>query len=118
MGYLAEGEGFEPPVRLPAQRFSRPPHSTTLASLRNWDFSDLAVTWPGTDRGIATDLPPERFGSGRLSRAAQPRQSSIDRVRGLAVVLAEQVGIDLQRDRGARMAEAPGGRNDVGRSGA
>jgi hypothetical protein len=22
---LAEGEGFEPPVRFPAQRFSRPP---------------------------------------------------------------------------------------------
>src|SRR4051794_31763593 len=32
--WLAEGEGFEPPVRLPAQRVSRPPHSTTLASLR------------------------------------------------------------------------------------
>ncbi len=33
-GQLAEGEGFEPPVRLPAQRFSRPPRSTTPASLR------------------------------------------------------------------------------------
>ena len=30
----AEGEGFEPSVRLPAQRFSRPPDSTTLAPLR------------------------------------------------------------------------------------
>ncbi len=32
---LAEGEGFEPSVQgLPAQRFSRPPDSTTLAPLR------------------------------------------------------------------------------------
>src|SRR5437660_7753192 len=31
----AEGEGFEPSVRLDdAQRFSRPPHSTTLPPLR------------------------------------------------------------------------------------
>ena len=30
---MAERGGFEPPVRLPIQRFSRPPHSTTLASL-------------------------------------------------------------------------------------
>ena len=33
-GSEAEGEGFEPSVRLPAQRFSRPPDSTTLAPLR------------------------------------------------------------------------------------
>ena len=31
---LAEGEGFEPPEALPPQRFSRPPQSTTLPSLR------------------------------------------------------------------------------------
>jgi hypothetical protein len=31
---LAEGEGFEPPVPLRAQRFSRPPVSTTHTSLR------------------------------------------------------------------------------------
>src|SRR5579864_796707 len=31
---LAEGEGFEPPVRFPVQRFSRPPVSTTHTSLR------------------------------------------------------------------------------------
>ncbi len=30
----AEVEGFEPPVHLRAQRFSRPPHSTALAHLR------------------------------------------------------------------------------------
>src|SRR5829696_2837928 len=33
-GVEAEGEGVEPSVRLPAQRFSRPPDSTTLAPLR------------------------------------------------------------------------------------
>jgi hypothetical protein len=32
---IAEGEGFEPSEQgLPAQRFSRPPDSTTLAPLR------------------------------------------------------------------------------------
>ena len=33
-GLLAEGEGFEPPVPFQAQRFSRPPVSTTHPSLR------------------------------------------------------------------------------------
>jgi hypothetical protein len=32
---LAERVGFEPTVRLPVQRFSRPSHSTTLAPLRD-----------------------------------------------------------------------------------
>src|SRR6266550_2781048 len=31
---MAEGEGFEPPVRFPVQWFSRPPVSTAHASLR------------------------------------------------------------------------------------
>ena len=31
---VAEREGFEPPVRLPVLRFSKPTHSTTLPSLR------------------------------------------------------------------------------------
>ena len=30
---MAEGEGFEPPVPLPVQRFSKPSHSTALAAL-------------------------------------------------------------------------------------
>ncbi len=34
---LAEEEGFEPPERSHAQRFSRPPHSTTLPLLRAGD---------------------------------------------------------------------------------
>ena len=32
---MAERQGFEPWVLLPAQRFSRPPHSTALAPLRD-----------------------------------------------------------------------------------
>jgi hypothetical protein len=32
--WLAERQGFEPWVPLRVQRFSRPPHSTALASLR------------------------------------------------------------------------------------
>ena len=31
---MADGEGFEPPEPLPAQRFSRPPQSTTLPPIR------------------------------------------------------------------------------------
>ncbi len=31
---VAEGEGFEPPETLRPQRFSRPPQSSTLPSLR------------------------------------------------------------------------------------
>ena len=33
---MADGEGFEPPVELPPQRFSRPPHSTALPTIRNY----------------------------------------------------------------------------------
>jgi hypothetical protein len=36
---VAEREGFEPPVGLPPQRFSKPSHSTTLPSLRSLNSS-------------------------------------------------------------------------------
>ena len=35
--YQADGEGFEPPLRFPVKRFSRPPHSTTLPPIRTLD---------------------------------------------------------------------------------
>src|SRR5438093_6836524 len=45
---IAEEEGFEPPVRFPVQRFSRPPVSTTHPFLRlreyylrRWEFQVL-----------------------------------------------------------------------------
>ena len=47
--YLAERVGFEPTDRLYGQRFSRPPHSTTLAPLH----SSLA-TLLGGEGGIRT----------------------------------------------------------------
>jgi len=36
MCFYAEVEGFEPPVQLLTQRFSRPPRSTALAHLLQW----------------------------------------------------------------------------------
>ena len=50
MGVLAERVGFEPTVRLHAQRFSRPPDSTTLAPLRADGYgSESSRTLPGMD---------------------------------------------------------------------
>ena len=34
--FMADGEGFEPPVELPPQRFSRPSQSTALPPIRNF----------------------------------------------------------------------------------
>ena len=38
---MAERVGFEPTDRVNGQRFSRPPHSTTLAPLRMWTSAIL-----------------------------------------------------------------------------
>ena len=38
---MAERVGFEPTDRVNGQRFSRPPHSTTLAPLRVWTSTIL-----------------------------------------------------------------------------
>ena len=40
--FLADGEGFEPPVELPPQRFSRPSQSTALPPIRNCFFAGLS----------------------------------------------------------------------------
>ena len=37
--FMADGEGFEPPVELPPQRFSRPSHSTALPPILNFLLS-------------------------------------------------------------------------------
>ena len=42
---MAEGEGFEPPVRFPVQRFSRPPVSTAHTSLRVSCINSLPAFW-------------------------------------------------------------------------
>jgi hypothetical protein len=42
-GYLAEGEGFEPPLPVKVKRFSRPPVSTAHTSLRVSVVNSLAA---------------------------------------------------------------------------
>ncbi len=58
--WSAERGGFEPPVQSPGQRFSRPPQSTTLASLRYAGLFSMA------DANIADFVVNSR----RLSRQA------------------------------------------------
>lgn len=38
---VADGEGFEPPVELPPQRFSRPSHSTALPTILIFSYITL-----------------------------------------------------------------------------
>ena len=45
---MAERQGFEPWELLLAQRFSRPPHSTTLASLRRYERDNNHARESGT----------------------------------------------------------------------
>src|SRR6476620_11491018 len=53
---VAEGEGFEPPVPLRAQRFSRPPVSTAHASLRSRVLSAVYQPWITSPAGTGVDL--------------------------------------------------------------
>ena len=60
---LAEREGFEPPVRANGQRFSRPPHSTTLPPLQTahcqgqFTWTQAAWSEAGHDRCRARSIP-------------------------------------------------------------
>ena len=56
---VAERVGFEPTVRLPVQRFSRPSHSTSLAPLRIRKSKDLGALATGTKRKLPPHLPPD-----------------------------------------------------------
>ena len=57
---MAERQGFEPWVELPPQRFSRPPHSTTLAPLHNTKiFNKKLVTWQQPVGIHVVDIPSE-----------------------------------------------------------
>ena len=52
---MAEREGFEPSVPLRIQRFSRPPHSTALASLHsNKSKEGVGLPYLCGERGIRT----------------------------------------------------------------
>ena len=57
---VAERKGFEPLERKSVQRFSRPPHSTTLASLLTFSTNKKQPPWVALsgDRGIRT---PDTF---------------------------------------------------------
>ena len=57
---LAEREGFEPSVRLHVQRFSRPPHSTTLPPLRDRGYYQFEESAAGIIINM-TEAGPELF---------------------------------------------------------
>ena len=71
---LAEGEGFEPPLRFPVKRFSRPPVSTTHTSLRT------LVGWASytPPSSADTELIPQDRPS--IRSAVSPRTSVPDPV--------------------------------------
>jgi hypothetical protein len=67
---MAERVGFEPTVRLPVQRFSRPSHSTTLAPLRVRKINNLASAAKATKGEIGTELAPDyRFSTTSIASA-------------------------------------------------
>ncbi len=73
--YLAEREGFEPSIRLPVFRFSRPARSTTPPPLRGlWCGADL-VQAVGQGKRLLSALPSRHFSPFRSSagRCRRPR---------------------------------------------
>ncbi len=56
---MAEGEGFEPPLRFPVKRFSRPPVSTAHTTLRAWTLSLIIVCQPVSERVGLLELASE-----------------------------------------------------------
>jgi hypothetical protein len=58
---FAEREGFEPPVPVRAQRFSRPPRSTTPASLLNWCKIIIFVRYLGIPKNFGAYASEYRF---------------------------------------------------------
>ena len=83
---LAEGGGFEPPVRFPARRFSRPVHSTTLPPLRRvpsrigMDAGRLRSVRPIRRRlGPARHVPRGVCGRGRRPASRRPKRRTTPR---------------------------------------
>ena len=58
--FMAEGVGFEPTVRVSAQRFSRPPRSTTPAPLRGSLSHEIAAGRSRTLERQLDELETER----------------------------------------------------------
>jgi hypothetical protein len=90
--YVADGVGFEPTRGVNPCRFSRPVLSTAQPPIPARINNNL-------DRGARTIYehchPAATQG---LSRLSETCQGGVDRIRRLAVVLAEQVRVDLQGD--------------------
>src|SRR5690606_25621028 len=93
-GKMAEGEGFEPSVRLRAQRFSRPSRSATPAPLRKRGAAGGALEPPakpaangapllakpcqGCKRGLPPGpWPPQRCPGGPLAACALSRRRRV-----------------------------------------
>ena len=68
--FVAERKGFEPPVLERVQRFSRPPHSTTLASLLARLTNCLLAAAVAEKEGFE---PPE---PSRVQRFSRPPHST------------------------------------------
>ncbi len=99
---MAEGEGFEPPVPLRAQRFSRPPVSTAHTSLRVRDqvvspyydadsyglrsFASLRISPAGSDARktaqVRIPLPPPWFSHRDSGPSTGPPRSPSGRKTG------------------------------------
>ena len=64
-GQMAESEGFEPPVPLRAQRFSRPPVSTAHPALQPIDTNQLTI-----ETDLCSSLPLVSDSAESRARAA------------------------------------------------
>src|SRR6187401_1324981 len=103
---MAEGEGFEPPIRFPVQWFSRPPPSTTRPSLRVCSLSfyrfnhfaaahERAQGVRNDDRAVLLLIVLEN----RNERAADRQTRSIQRVDVLCLACAVRPELDVRATR-------------------
>ncbi len=125
---MAERVGFEPTVRLPAQRFSRPSQSTTLAPLRRREWIGRCIhAGVGSHKGPLRARGESVLGGGRQATGRRGRlDETADGLgsRGAAVTAtfaaptgrgparartsAQTVGIDdVRRRRGPLRSELP-----------
>ena len=76
---MAEREGFEPSVRLRAQRFSRPPRSTTPAPLRGTE----RLAFRGGERNISVVMEwLNKMKESPLMAGGQPLSRILGRLSG------------------------------------
>jgi hypothetical protein len=75
--YMAEGEGFEPPVPFQAQRFSRPPVSTAHPSLRVWERSSTHKFIAPSDSAPSISLAGQSTRKSAQSPCSDERNDSL-----------------------------------------